>query len=102
MSVTTNHVPRPVIEAYELSLKEREEFDYLDWEAAEKGNASYQFFRYKGQVYDLGEFTTTWSLPVTSPFAGWDGYITDSFFSGIVVKFSNDYEYVVVGQWIGE
>jgi hypothetical protein len=33
LTVKTNNVPRLLIDAYELSEKERAEFDYLDWEA---------------------------------------------------------------------
>jgi hypothetical protein len=100
MPITTNHVPRDVIDEYELSADERKEFDYLDWDAIDRGESGAQFFRYRGTLYDLGEFATTWPLSPTSPFAGWDGYITDSFFSGVVVKFTPDYEHVIVGLWL--
>jgi hypothetical protein len=100
MPITTNHVPRLVIDAYQLTAKEREQFDYLDWPAIDDGRSSAEFFRYRGQLYDLGEFTTTFALPVSSPFHGWDGYMTDSFFSGLVVKYVDGYEHVIVGMWL--
>lgn len=97
ITVTTNHVPRDVIDAYELSEKERQEFGYLDWEKIERGEDSASFFRYKGMLYDLGEFqiVSTWQPSLT----GWDGYISDTFFSGIIVKYVEDYERVIVGTF---
>jgi hypothetical protein len=90
--ITTNNVPRDVIDAWELSTKERAEFEYLDWKAIEEGHDSASFFRYKGQVYDLGEFT--WH-----PDSIWDGIQHDSHFSGIVVRYVDDYERVIVGRY---
>lgn len=85
-TIATNHHVRPVLDAYELTPAQRVEFDYLDWTAIEAGTDSASFFRYRGQLYDLSEFMrvdyTVGSL------AGWDGYQSDSFFSGLVVKYS--------------
>jgi hypothetical protein len=90
--VVTNHVPRDVIDASELTADERLEFDYLDWEALEDGRDSASFLRYKGELYDLGEFRS-------SIIPGWDGYRPDSFFSGLVVRYCDDFERVVVGRY---
>lgn len=101
MKVTTNHVPRDIIDASQLTLKEQEEFDYLDWAALERGEDTASFFRYGGQVYDIGEFTTDYGIlkgsGLPSELIGWDGYMTESAFSAIVVKYCNDYESVIVG-----
>jgi hypothetical protein len=100
MPIKTNHVPRLVIDDYQLTEAERQDFDYLDWPAIERGEGSAEFFRYRGTLYDLGEFMTTATLSATSPFSEWDGYMTDSFFSGIVIKYNApDYDRVVVGTW---
>jgi hypothetical protein len=96
MKVTTNNQPRDVIEAHELTLKEREEFDYINWKAVERGEESPEFFRYKGELYDLGEFFTARTLWPTEE---WDGYQSDTYFSGTVVKLSNDGETVIVGRF---
>lgn len=99
MDVTTNNVPRDVVDAYELSAAERAEFDYIDWPAVDRGEGSASFFRYRGRLYDLGEFSTT-SMPFGAPdlaAQGWDGYLSDSFFSAIVVRYVDDGERVVVG-----
>ena len=53
--IRTNNVPRFVVDAYELTLAERAEFDYLNWDAIDAGEDSASFFRFKGTTYDLGE-----------------------------------------------
>lgn len=99
LQVITNNVPRPVVEAYELTLAERAEFNYLDWHAIDKGEASASFVRYKGTLHDLGDFMTTRDLPEYHELRKWHGYASDSFFSGIVVRYCQDYEYVIVGRY---
>lgn len=106
MRVTTNNVPRDVVEAYELTPTERAEFDYLDWAAIERGEDSASFFRYRGNVYDLGEFSSSWGLSresgMPADLASWHGYISDSYFSGIVVRYTDDHERVIVGTFYSE
>ena len=96
MRIITNNVPRDIIDAWELSADEREEFDYLDWAAIEQGNDSASFFRYRGQLYDLSEFTV-WDNPASPTRGKWDGFRSDSYFSAIVVRYVDDCERVVVG-----
>lgn len=103
MRITTNNIPRDIIDAYELTAAEREDFDYLDWPAIEDGRDSASFFRYRGRVYDLGEFSADWGITrgtgLSSDLQGWDGYQSDSFFSGIVVRYVEDNERIVVGTF---
>ena len=102
MQIITNHVPRFVVDAYELSPAERAEFDYLDWPAIERGEDSATFVRYKGELHDLGEFLTTSELSRGAghhDLSGWHGYRSDSFFSGLVVRFVDD-ESVIVGRYL--
>ena len=89
--VRTNNVPRPVVDPAELTETERAEFDYLDWPALDEGRDSASFFRFKGQLYDLGTFERT-------AVQGWDGQHVDSFFSAVLVKFVNDGDEVIVGE----
>lgn len=99
ITIITNHVPRDVIDAYELSAEERAEFDYLNWPAIENGEDSASFFRYKGMLYDLGEFEFARGMGYSEAFAEWDGIQTDSFFSGILVKYGPNCESVIVGRY---
>lgn len=99
IEVTTNHVPRDVIQAYELTEDERKEFDYHDWNAIERGEDSAEFFRYKGELHDLGEFEV-WDNPASPTRQNWDGYKADTYFSGMVVRYVDDFERVIVGRYI--
>lgn len=99
MNVITNHVPRDIVYDYELSELERKDFDYHNWDAIERGEDSASFIRYRGEIYDLGEFSTTRRLPEFSELCKWDGYINDSYFSGIVVRYVENFERVVVGRF---
>lgn len=100
MRIITNNVPRETLSGFELTDAERADFDYLDWEAIKEGSDSATFFRYKGNVYDLGEFMGTGNLPRFSPLAKWHGYHNDSYFSGIVIKIIDDTGDVIVGTFI--
>jgi hypothetical protein len=96
MTIITNNVPRETIYGFELTEKEKEEFDY--YSPDELNDAT--FFRYKGRLYDLGEF-----MRFDSPtlFKGWDGYSSDSFFSGVLVRYHMEDGYytdkIVVGWY---
>lgn len=98
--IITNNHERLIIDSYELSVNEREEFDYLNWAAIERGEDGATFFRYKGSLYDLGEFMTTSGMPESSPLKKWDGYFSDSFFSAIVVRYLEDHDHVIVGLYL--
>lgn len=96
LTIITNNVPRDIIESWEISEEERKDFDYIDWSKVDRGEDSVSFFRYKGELYDLGDFMR---IPETLDFEGWDGYISDTFFSGILVKYTDDFESVVAGRF---
>jgi hypothetical protein len=59
------------------------------------------FFRYRGELYDLGEFMSTRGMPEFSPLVKWDGYSSDSYFSGTLVRYvDQDHDMrVVVGRF---
>lgn len=98
--ITTNHNARPIIDGFQLSMATRAHFDYLDWEAIKEGRESASFFRYKGQLYDLGEFLRIDNnTPSLSPLQDWHGYQSDSFFSGLVVRYTEDLEGIIVGTY---
>lgn len=107
VTITTNNVPRDLVNAWEPTAEERANFDFLDWEAIEEGRDSAEFFRYRGNLYYLeSEGTPSFAL-------GWHGYLSDSFFSGIVYRFpvdsdnprtrdgdvNYDYERIIVGTY---
>lgn len=96
MGIKTNNVPRNIVYGYELTQQEREEFDYLDFDGDDAEGTMRSFFRYKGNVYDLGDCMRV--EPMNSLCAGWDGYYGESYFSAVVVRFVNDAEQVIVGH----
>lgn len=93
MKVRTNRAPRPIINGFELSEKEKAEFDYLEEEEFD----SFSFFRYRGDVYYLGNFMR---CEITEAGITWDGYAGDSYFSGTFIKLVDDCESVIVGTYI--
>lgn len=108
MQIKTNHAARPILYWYELTEAERAELDYLDTEEAQQ---DFQGFRYRGNIYDLREFQVirtrgqqaqglghfAHTCEDDSPLARWGGILTDSYFSGIVVRSAGHYESVIVG-----
>lgn len=97
MEILTNHKFRPLIYGYELTDKEKEQYDFLDWSPIDGEAYSSQFFRYKNYCYYLGDFMR---LDKTSPFPpNWHGYSSDSFFSGILIELSKCGEAVKVGTY---
>lgn len=82
LTIITNNAPRPILHDWDLTAEERAEFDYIDWPAVERGEASAEFARYKGELYDLNDCEGT--------FPGdrrWF-YRSDSFFSGVLFRYA--------------
>lgn len=86
MKIVCNNKPRQFIYGYELSEDERKDFDYLSLEELETRD----FVRYRGQLYDTEEFMRVSPSIANCQREGWqkfDGYHSDSFFSGILIKY---------------
>ena len=94
LEIRTNNHKREVVYWWELTEKERKEFDYFN---TDEEQSEALFFRYKGDVYAMGEFMRIEHCP---DFNGWDGYISDTFYSGVLVKYyEDDYDFVIVGTY---
>ena len=92
MTIQTNNVPRYTMDWHEMTRKEQAEFDYLDTD--DKRNDT-RFVRYRGWVYDTSEFMRADS---GSPFPGWHGYHSDSFFSAVLIRYvGNSTDSVIMG-----
>jgi hypothetical protein len=96
IKIITNHRERNLLDWSELTEKEQKEFDYLDTDE-KKMEAS--FVRYKGIAYDVGDFQY---VQGGLPFAGWDGFVSDSFFSGVLLKWGSDgnFDTVIMGRYL--
>ena len=115
--IRTNHVRRECLYSHDLTMDELSEFDYLidtsetdtPEQLQEKWmNSGATFFRYRGELYDLGEFSrviphgsrSCHPTECDSPeMAGWHGYMSNSYFSGILIKLVDNYESVIVGAY---
>ena len=89
LTIRTNGHYRPVLCWENLTAKECAEFDKEVFY-----NSS--FFRYRGWVYTLEDFMR---VDNNALFKGWDGYHSDSFFSGVLLKYSSCGDAVKVGRY---
>ena len=87
VKVITNNQYRKVMHWFQLNQKEREEVN------AYEGVENSTFFRYKGTTYDLNDF-------MPCPLEGWQGYSSDSYFSGVLLCLSPCGDAVKVGRYI--
>ena len=71
-----------------------DQFDYQD--TSEESGVTDGFFCYLGTWYHLDQFTRMESSDVL---AEWDGYAGDSYFSGVLIKLSEDGEQYQVGRY---
>lgn len=97
LKIRTDNKYRPILDWSQLTEKEQEEYAYLE----ESGYCG--FFRYKKWCYFLGDFMRVdYNTPFkeNTPFKGWDGYHNDSFFSGVLVKYSECGDAVKVATYI--
>lgn len=103
VEITTNHHRREVIDAWNLPPEVRAEFDYIDWPGVEDGTSSASFVRYRGQWFDLSDVPRIdrQQFPEGHPFRSWDGYVSDTYFSGTVFRYVYDdgEESVIVGSF---
>lgn len=90
-AVRTNLIARDTFPGDELTEQERKEYDFLGDEL--DGSA---FFRFKGQLYGLHEFTRTQEGGELHS-AGWHGVAAQSAFHGVVISLDR-IQAVVVGE----
>ena len=94
MRIISNYQERDILFSHEVppSVLDRE-FNYHSSE--ERENAL--FFVYKKQYYCLDQFMRT--TDETMKDKGWDGYHSDSFFSGILVRLDLENDKVKVATY---
>lgn len=89
LTIRTNNHLYPILYWYELTAKEQARFDWLE---TEEKQSEATFIRYKGWTYSLDEFMRIENHS-DPKFSSYDGYLSDTFFSGVLIKFSKDNEY---------
>jgi hypothetical protein len=92
MIITTNNIPRQLLPLTDLPAKVQEDFDYLD------DPHEYRFVQYKGHWYDVYDSQSITRELGFDQFKGWDGIVSESFFSGILFRLVGDDE-VIVGRY---
>jgi hypothetical protein len=94
MLIITNNHWKELVSWYDLPAKEQPDFDYV------KGDDrhSTRFFCYRGCWYDTGEFFVTSGL--SQEFHHWHGYQSDSYFSGVLVRYDEWLESVQVATYL--
>ena len=92
MKIKTNNVPRHILYGYEVPANQRKEFDWL----SDEDYLQAEFVKYKGNYYALSEFMLC--NRSVFPFPNWKYYHSDSYFSGILIRYK-DRESVIVGQY---
>ncbi len=96
MQIITNNKPRALVCLAETD-HDPSAWDYID------GEDRYfpRLVQYKGEWYDVHDTMscrTSRGGSALPEFAGWDCFISDSFFSGVVFRFVNDND-VIVGRY---
>lgn len=95
LQIITNHHPRAMWSFYDMPESiQQTEFDYV---TDELGKHSPRFFKYRGEWYDAQEFMVCRGIEA---FEGWHGYQSDSFFSGILIKLTEDGEQVIPALYL--
>ena len=100
MKITTNGHERELWCWHDLPADQQEWFDCVDGE----DRYSQRFFKYQDCWYDTCQF-----MPAQGVFnqdghkagqQGWSGYQSDSFFSGTVIRWGEDFETVIAGRYV--
>ena len=97
MNVITNNKPRMLLMWAELPPGVgNAEFDYV----GDADRYEPRFFNYHGAWYDIFEFDYISDQPCDAPFRGkWDGVQTTSYFTGVVIRRHEGFEFVIVGRY---
>jgi len=91
LKIITDHKWHDFLYVYELTDKEQTEHaDTIN------SDDTLNCFRYRGQVYFLEEFMR---LENNDELENWHGYASDTFFSGVLIRISEDGERYQVGRY---
>lgn len=88
MEIKTNNQWRVFLDWYDLPEKAKRVFDYADTDGS--------FLKYKGNYYSLEDFMR---IENNSDLQGWHGYSSDTYFSGVLIRLSNDGEQYQIGTY---
>jgi len=99
MIIITNNKPRMLLTWAELPSTyhaSSSEFYYVD----DADRHEPRFFKYRGAWYDVIEFDYISDQPCYAPLRGtWAEVQTDSFCSGVVIRWFDEFNSVIVGRY---
>ena len=95
MNIITNNHWHNFLYGYELPESVRADFDYIDSDEFD----AHDFIKYRGSYYDSGEFMRV-PESANDGMDKWHGYHSDSYFSGVLVRFSDDCEQYQIATYI--
>jgi len=97
IDVTTNGHERELVSLSDLPEDDQSDFYYLKLHEFE----DLRFVRYKNSWYDVNDMMHVGNAmtDMYPEFAGWHGYDGDTAFSGVLVRFCEDTDYVVMGRY---
>jgi hypothetical protein len=93
LEIITDHKWKQFKYGYEVPAKVMaDQFSHMDKETQDAG-----FLQYRGYWYHLSDFMR---INKNAPFGRkWNGYLSDTFFSGILIEVSEDGETYRVGRY---
>lgn len=94
MKVITNNHWRDFIYGYELPESVKADFDHLDADSTLDG-----WIHYRRHWYHTSDFLRCNDSPDPT-IATWHGYAADSFFSGVLIRLSEDGEQYQIATYI--
>lgn len=94
MQIITNNRKRPLLALYELPPEVAKEFEYVL-----PDDGSCRFVKYSGCWYDTYDMQSITRELGFSQFKGWHGIASDTYFSGVLVRFVDDDEVIVGRYW---
>ena len=94
MDIITNNHQRQMACLAELPDNVRADFDYV----AKDGDYTARFVQYKGAWYDVYDSQNITRELGFDQFKGWDGIVSETFFSGVLFRLVGDDE-VIVGRY---
>ena len=98
LTIKTDNRPRDLKSIFDYSVptqvKIRKQFDYY----SEEELAELMLFSYRDIIYNLNDFMRIEGDNLLKE-QGWEGYSSDSYFSGVCVRFTEDNDQVIVGTY---
>ena len=97
VQVVTDNKWKDLLFGYELPESVLSDFDYIDSEEL----PTRSFIKYKGCYYDVGDIMRLDFQRECYPeqFKGWHGYVSETFFSGILIRLSDDGEQYQIASY---